>query len=369
MGQIYKRQGIWYVDLRINGRRFRKKAGKSKHLAELALKDLEVKAERNQLGFLEQKNISIKAFFGEFVKYSETNHRPATTVRYKSVIKNLSEFLALTPAIVTLRDLTPEVIEKYKQYRKTTTVTKNGKPADKVKQYSIQKGAKSYTVNFELGTLRTILNLAIKQKYLEQNPVREVGFLKVTDSKQRRFLTETECERLLVACSHEWHPIFFTLLYTGMRKGELVNLEWTDLDFGRQIIKIQRKSFWIPKSGEREIPMSSEVAAILNKLPRRSNFVFTDKNGESYEMNRLRLELIRIAKKAGIQALTQVHALRHTFASRLLMRGVDLPSVQKLMGHTKIETTMIYSHQTPEHLRRAIEKLSKDSTHLKTSAS
>lgn len=367
--QIYKRQGIWYVDLRINGRRFRKKAGKSKHLAELALKGLEVKAERNQLGFLEQKNIRIKAFLDEFVKYSETNHRSATTVRYRSVIKNLNQFLALTPSINTLRDFTPEILEKYKQYRKTATITKNGKPLDKVKGTSQQKGAKSYTVNFELGTLRTIFNLAIKQRYLETNPIKEVGFLKVTDSKQRRFLTETECERLLVTCEPEWHPIFFTLLYTGMRKGELVNLEWTDLDFSRQIIKIQRKPFWIPKTGEREIPMSSEVVAALNKLPRRSNFVFTDKNGEPYEMNRLRLELIRIAKKAGIQALTQVHALRHTFASRLLMRGVDLPSVQKLMGHTKIETTMIYSHQTPDHLRSAIEKLSKDSAHLKSSAS
>jgi len=369
MGAIRKRAGIWYVDLRVNGKRFRKRIGKSKHLAELALKDLEVKAERNQLGFLEQKNISIKAFLDEFLKYSETNHREATTIRYRSVIKNLNEFLALSPAIVTLRDLTPEVIEKYKQYRKTATITKNGKPADKVKQFSIQRGAKSYTVNFELGTLRTILNLAIKQKYLEDNPVRGVGFLKVTDSKKRRFLTDTECERLLVTCGSEWYPIFFTLLYTGMRKGELVNLEWTDLDFAQQIIKIQRKTFWIPKAGEREIPMSSEVASVLKGVPKRSDFVFTDKNGEPYDQNRLRLQLIRLAKKGGIMNLTQVHALRHTFASRLLMRGVDLPSVQKLMGHTKIETTMIYSHQTPEHLRSAIEKLSKDSTHPKVSAS
>lgn len=369
MGSLRKRGGIWYVDLRINGRRLRKRVGKSKHHAGLALEDLEVKAERNQLGFLEQRNIHTKDFLDEFLRYSEINHRPATTVRYRSVIKNLNEFLALSPSVTTLRDFTPEILEKYKQYRKTATITKNGKPLSKVKGMSLQKGAKSYTVNFELGTLRTIFNLAIKQRYLEANPIKEVGFLKVTDSKQRRFLTETECERLLVTCEPEWYPIFFTLLYTGMRKGELVNLEWTDLDFSRQIMKIQRKTFWIPKTGEREIPMSSEVIAVLNKLPRRSNFVFTDKHGDPYEMNRLRLELIRIAKKAGIQALTQVHALRHTFASRLLMRGVDLPSVQKLMGHAKIETTMIYSHQTPDHLRSAIEKLSKDSIHPKTPAS
>jgi len=362
MGKIRQRGGYWYVDLRINGRRFRKKVGKSKHLAELALKDLEVKAERNQLGFLEQKNIRIKDFLNEFIRYSETNHRLATTTRYRSVIKNLNEFLSLIPTLNSLRDFTPEIVEKYKQWRKTAVVTKNGKPLEKVKQTSIQKGAKSYTVNFELGTLRTIFNLAIKQKCMEENPVSAVGFLKVTDSQKRRFLSETECERLLTACEPEWYPVFFTLLYTGMRKGELVHLEWKDVDFGRQVIKIQRKSFWIPKTGEREIPMPDAVAEVLNGLPKRSNFVFTTKKGNLLDMNGLRDELIRIAKKAGVQELTQVHALRHTFASQLLMKGVDLPSVQKLMGHSKIETTMIYSHQTPEHLRSAIERLFKGGT-------
>ena len=357
MGEIRKRGAIWYVDLRINGKRYRKRLGKSKHLAELALKDLEVKAERNELGFLERKESGVKAFLDDYLKYSETNHRRATTVRYRSAINNFTDFLKDYPRVATLRDVTPELLEKYKQHRKTADISKNGKRGPRTKKETIQKGAKSYTVNFELGTLRTAFNHAIKQKYLEENPVREVGFLKPDDSKQRRFLTEAECERLLRACEPEYYPIFFVLLHTGMRKGELANLEWKDIDFKRQIIKIQRKDFWVPKTGEREIPMSREVLAVLERVPRQSHFVFPNEDGESFDPNYLRTQLIRIAQNAGIYDLTQVHALRHTFASQLLMKSVDLPSVQKLMGHSKIETTLIYSHQTTDHLREAVEKI------------
>ncbi|MFA6599824.1 MAG: tyrosine-type recombinase/integrase [Candidatus Omnitrophota bacterium] len=359
MGQIRKRGAYWYVDLYLpTGRRYRRRVSRSKQLAELALKDLEVKAERNQLGFLDRKEASVKTFLEDYLQYSRTNHRLSTTVRYRSAIKNFREFIEKISQVVNLRDITPEILERYKQHRKTADISKNGKKGGKSKDGTIQKGAKSYTVNFELGTLRTIFNLAIRQKYLDENPVREVGFLKPDDSKKRRFLTEVECDRLLHACEPEYYPIFFTLIHTGMRKAELLNLEWSDLDCKRRVIKIQRKSFWVPKTGEREIPMAEAVYDVLDALPRQSHFVFPDEDGESMNGNFLRLQLIRIAKNAAIYDLTEVHALRHTFASQLLMRGVDLPTVQKLMGHSKIETTLIYSHQTTDHLREAVEKLS-----------
>ena len=68
--------------------------------------------------------------------------------------------------------------------------------------------------------------------------------------------------------------------------------------------------------------------------------------------------MIKIAKAAEIENLTKVHTLRHTFASHLVMSGVDLPTVSKLMGHSDIETTMIYAHLAPEHLADAVNKLS-----------
>jgi site-specific recombinase XerD len=72
---------------------------------------------------------------------------------------------------------------------------------------------------------------------------------------------------------------------------------------------------------------------------------------------RLRRELMRASKQAGFPDVTKLHTMRHTFASQLVMSGVDLATVRALLGHADIETTMIYAHLAPEHLKNAVEKL------------
>ncbi len=78
-------------------------------------------------------------------------------------------------------------------------------------------------------------------------------------------------------------------------------------------------------------------------------------NGHSH--NLLRRELIKIAKVAEIDDFTQVHSLRHTFASHLIMNGIDLTTVKTLLGHSDIQTTMIYAHLAPAHLVESVNKL------------
>ncbi len=358
MARVYQRGNHWYVDIQRNKRRIRLRAGKTKRLAELYLKDIELKAERNQLGFLDRKEVDLDSFVKEFLTYSQTNHRSATTSRYRAALDNFMRFILEKTKIKRLSGITNDTVEQYKSWRRNTVVAPNGADPSRVKPQYLRQGAKAYTINFEVMTLKTMLNLAVKWKKLEVNPASGIKKLKTEDSKKRRFLTEAECDQLLKASSREFYPIFFVLLHTGMRKGELINLEWKDIDFIRRMIKIQRKSFWVPKTGEREIPMSKRVEEIIRKLSKTGNLVFTNNKGSAIEPNSLRKQLIDVAKKAGIPDLTEVHALRHTFASHLFMKGVDAPTVQKLMGHTKIDTTMIYTHQTQEHVRDAVEKLS-----------
>jgi len=97
-----------------------------------------------------------------------------------------------------------------------------------------KKGARSHTINFEIRTLKLVFNLVIKWGYLKENPTKEVAKLKVNDSKPPRYLTVEECRRLLEACPRELYPIYFTFLNTGMRKAELENLEWDNIDFERR---------------------------------------------------------------------------------------------------------------------------------------
>ena len=363
MGNVYKRGKIWYLDVRYKGRRVRKRVGTSKKIAELALKDAEVHVAKDEFGFA-QNDIAADKFFDEFLDYSRVNHQPSTTNRYRVVIDHFREYLKGRGKIAFLSEITPEEIDKYKLFRKDSWVNPNGIPVesdDDVNGHT-RKGARAHTINFEVGTLRTVLNLAIKWGYLKENPARGVKRLKVNDSKPLRFLTIEECQRLLKACPPDLYPVYFMFLNTGMRKAELENLEWSDVDLKRRKIRIRRKETWQPKTGERDIPINQSLHDTLTDLKAKndrelkSNYVFPDSTGGKIK-TKLREKLIQIAITAGIENLTKVHTLRHTFASHLVMQGVDLPTVQKLMGHADIQTTMIYAHLAPDHLANAVEKL------------
>lgn len=363
LGIIYKRGKIWYVDVRAGGRRIRKRVGTSRKIAELALKDAEVKIARDEFGFAQQ-DASFDKFLNQFLEYSEANHSAATFNRYRAVIDHFQRYLENKPEIVFLSQVGTREIDEYKVFRKGEWVNPNGDPVDSEEDVTdhTRKGARANTINFEIGTLRTIFNMAIKWNYLKENPTKDVVRLKVNDSKAPRFLTKKECQKLLEHSPDHLRPILFTFLYTGMRKAELENLEWADIDFRRRKMKIRCKEFWHPKTGEREIPMSQGVYDLFKQLRQenekgtKSNFIFPDKNGGKIR-TKLREQLIRVAQKAKIKDLTKLHSLRHTFASHLVMSGVDLPTVQKLMGHSDIQTTMIYAHLAPDHLAEAVDRL------------
>ncbi len=363
MGIIYKRERVWYVDLRVNGRRVRKRIGPSKEIALLALKDAEVKAARQEFGFA-RTDITIGKFLDQFAEYSKTHHQPNTTKRYKAVMDHFQSFLKDSPEIVFVSQITPALIDRYAVYRKSSWVNPNGDPITSDDDVTVhtRQGARAHTINFEVGTLRTMLNMAIKWGFLRDNPTRQVVKLKVSDSKPTRFLTKEECQHFLKACPTELYRVYFTFLNTGMRKAELEHLEWSDVDLKRRKIRIQRKEDWQPKTGERDIPMNDGIHQLLSQLQKenarkiKSRFVFCSPDGSKLR-TKLREKLITIAKRAGIENLTRVHTLRHTFASHLVMNGVDLPTVKKLMGHADIQTTMIYAHLAADHLADAVNKL------------
>jgi integrase len=363
MARIYKRGNVWYLDIRVSGRRIRKKVGTSKKVAQLALQDAVVKAEREEFGFA-KKDITLDKFIRQYMEYSEANHQPRTTARYKAVSDHFSEFLKTKPTVGFISQVTPELIDQFKVHRKSVWVNPNGDPVDSEEEATehTRKGARAHTINFEIGALRTVFNLAIKWGYLRDNPTKGVTKLKVKDSKAPRFLSTKECQKLLDACPDSLRPIYFTFLNTGMRKAELENLEWSDVDFRRRKIRIRRKEEWQPKTGEREIPMNDQVVNLVKRLRDandkglKSTYVFPHPDGSKIKI-KLREKLITIAQHAGLKDVTRVHTLRHTFASQLVMSGVDLPTVKKLMGHSDIQTTMIYAHLAPDHLSDAVNKL------------
>jgi len=341
MATLRKKGNNYFIDYRVEGRRRRKNVGKSKKIAELALKDLEVKLAKRELGFEVKDNTYQKLIF-DFQNYCHTNLAPNTQIRYKAIVDNFNRFLKIDfPHLQKISHFQPKVFEDFKRFRKG-------------------EGAHNRTINAELVVLRMIFKLAAQWGYAKENPTDGVSRLKITQKNAPRFLTESECQKLLQA-SDEWlYPIFYAFLNTGMRKSELENLEWADIDFNRRKIKIRVKDGWSPKTNEREIPINNGLLEILKKQKQSANgsrWVFPDEEGGKIYKNRLRKRLITLTKRLGFPEITQVHALRHTFASHLVMKGVDLATVKKLMGHSDIDTTMIYSHLTEKHVDGAVEIL------------
>ncbi len=335
MASIYKRGNVWYLSYRVGGKRVRKSVGKSKKLAILAQKEVEVGLAKKKLGWEEIRDPTFYDFQEKYLQYLKANTRPTTYVRYRKALQHFTDFLtSYGTASAKLSQISFQLIEEYKQER--------------------SKAVKPLTVNVELKVLKALYNFALKCKCARENPVSKVSFYREIEKKPR-FLQKEEIKELLDN-SNGLYPVLYTFLKTGLRKSELINLKWKDIDFRRKYITIESKEDWRTKTGNtREIPIGDDLMEILNKLPRTSDYVFLNSNGRKYGFH-LTERVKRLAKGIGISDMT-VHALRHTFISHLVMNGVDLVSIKELAGHSDIKTTMRYAHLVPGHLRKSIGKL------------
>lgn len=341
---VFKKNGKYFIDYYDeNNKRKRKAVGASIKIAKDTLEDIKAKVRRRKLGIEavdETKNMTIFELFDEFIVHSKTDHAPSSQKRYRAIIDHFKEFAKDYPIPSQISRISPKAFDDYKAFRK-------------------DQGAANKTINIELGLFRSIFYLAIKWRYLKENPLKGIKMLKDDKHVKPRFLSKEECRLLLENCGDDLYPIFYTLLNTGVRKGELENLEWKDIDFDRRKIKLRVKDHWRPKTTEREIPINNGLLDILKKhrIKKKGSLVFHRPDGQSIEPNSLRKKLMTITKRCGFPDVTKLHTLRHTFASYLVMNGVDLPTVKKLMGHSNIDTTMIYSHLADEHVDKAVEKL------------
>src|SRR5260221_95889 len=153
--------------------------------------------------------------------------------------------------------------------------------------------------------------------------------------------------------------LFMTILLTGMRKGEVQHVTWTDVNFDLGLIFIQAKPEWQwkPKTDERVIPLSPTLRELLvQHHAERVNdgLVFPNKEGnlDTHILPKLK----KVGRKAGLPAIT-VHALRHSFGAHLRMAGVNLADIADLLGHKDLATTQIYAKVQQDHLRAVIAKL------------
>jgi len=331
-------QGKWQLDFTLNKKRIRRTITGSKKMAEQAAI---LEKERIYRARYEIQGPRKRIRFKDYAKIYKENfvrgRRSADNTG--SIINTLNRYFGDK----FLDEITPGDIQRFIQERKNSKKPPVG----------------NATINRNLTVLQTIFNKAIdSEDYgIERNPVKKVDRLK-ENSHRERILTLEEMNGLLetAAASRGWClPLFLVIaLNTGMRKSEILSLEWEHVDFKDKQIKVTRER---SKSGKaRLVPMNSNVEEELMKLDMKHEYIFFNPQTGSH-IRHIKEAFWGACKKAKIENLT-IHDLRHTAASFLVNDcGIDIVTASKILGHSKIDMTMKYIHPSDEHKQKGIDKL------------
>lgn len=219
------------------------------------------------------------------------------------------------------------------------------------KSFMSEKYSNAY-VNRYLACIKTIFNIGIKNELIKTTPMKAVKMMK-EDNHKIRYLTADEEARLFKELPEHLKPIVICALQTGLRKSNILQLRWELVDLEFRFIEIlaqQNKGHKIIK-----IPISDKLLETLESLPRNSEYVFANPDtGKPYRD--ISEGFKNACERAKIENF-RFHDLRHTVATRLVEKGIDLRVVQEIMAHSTIVTTQRYMHPTPKRKLEAISVL------------
>lgn len=347
----YKQQnGKWYYQFMLNGeRKHGLCAGASdKKEADSIERATKFKLEQQQNGVIprEEKNVTLNRLWALYDSYARNNKKSYNNDKYTVKI-----ILAYFGGGCIVQKITPAHIEEFKEYLRT------------------KRNVKNATINRYLETLGKIFSIGVDNEIISNNPMRKVSKLR-EDNHKIRFLSVEEEKRLFTEIEREYEvidkytrkkkiiqpylylkPIIITALQTGMRRGEIFNLKWSNIDFEYRFIELLDT-----KSGKaRKIPLSDTLENLLNNIEKTSEYVFVNPQTNQPYVD-LKHSFTSLMKSAKIENF-RFHDLRHTVATRLVEKGIDLLVVKEILGHSNIETTMRYAHPVPKRKREAIDVL------------
>jgi integrase len=255
-----------------------------------------------------------------------------------------------------LGDITPFHLESFRNERKETPVKTGlekmpGRYKQRTKKTPPVKERSGAAVNRVLSTLRHVFSKAVEWEMMEVSPFSKVrGLFYKEIEKRLRFLSEEEEIIFLNVCEGQFKNIILVALHTGMRRGEILFLRWEDIRNG--FIYLTETKTYMP----RQININETLKKVFESIPRhiKSEYVFYGKDGNP--LKSVSIAFTNALKKAGIKDF-RFHDLRHTFASRLVMRGARLKAVQYLLGHKDIKMTMRYAHLSDDYKKKTVQLL------------
>lgn len=332
---VYKRKDspFWWFSFRHDGKRIADSTG----MTDYKLANQVYVMKRNKHIIRKEKGEIAPIKLRDLIQHFLDDYSKANKKSYSddlSLAKKLNAFFGEKLA----SEITPQLVEQYKSHRRQQPVA--------------DRQVSGAMVNRELSFMKAVYNRGIEWGLVADNPVKRVKFFSEKDRARTRYLAAEEKTRLLAVCPPDVRRIVIFALKTGMRQSEILGLRWTDIDPVANTIELRRT-----KSGKiRYVPIHPDVREILNSLPRSGEFVFAGERGGAGWHGTRRAAFEKALEKAGLRDVV-FHTLRHTFASELVMKGVDLKTVSELLGHSSTRMTERYSHLSPSHKAVAVNLL------------
>jgi integrase len=323
----------YYADFRDSRGRRKRISLQTSNIRAAQLKYADIIAKRNALNERHIVEIDWKTFKEKLAVFMQAERAANTITWTKLAIKHLEE-VRMPRA---LSDVTPMLLQK-------------------VKENMIINGFSKYNVNRCMQALKAIMRLGEKWQLI---PKQDWNIIEKLKTPQGRivFHTNEEIGKLLAACpSDDWKLVILLGADAGLRRGEIAQLKWIDIDFNNEQIYVA------PDKTERHrfVPMSRNLRKALERAYKghKTEFVINVGWGNGEKRNTkdfLTAYYKQISKKAKVPSF--LHKLRHTFASQLVQNGVNLYTVSKLLGHSSVQMTEIYAHLVPENFKQAVVDL------------
>jgi integrase len=340
---VYRRGKIWWYNFEFQGRHIQESSGfttKTRAIQAEAKRRSELLDRR--AGFTQTKLAGkFDEHVTEFLEWSTRQHRPKTRELHGTNCDTLLRFFSGK----FLDEITTGMVEDFKLAR-SNEERKNAKDG------SIVSPA---TVNRALTTLKKLFNHADKSGYGIANPTRNIEFLNEGLGRMRVISFEEEILYLAKA-SQPLKAIAQIILDTGLRPEEVFRIRFEHLDFAARTIF---NPFGKTKAARRKVTMTAEVEAILKGRVKTAKgpYIFPSKAGNDRPIGSVRKAHDKAVEDAGIGEHFRLYDLRHTFATRAVAGGVDLPTLSAMLGHTSIQMTMRYVHPAEEQKKIATGKL------------
>ena len=292
-----------------------------------------------------------------FENYAKIKVRPSSHQTYRGYIEN-----HIKPNIgsIPLNKLTSLELQKF--YKK---LLGNGR-VERIESKKQPKGLSAKTVRNINQIISSALNLAIEQKLILANPANACALPKLEHREMKTLPVEQLTSFLREAKESGVFEMYYIELATGLRRGELLGLKWSDIDLEhgnlrvqRQIVRIDGEIVEAPlktKNAYRTLPLSTDAVDVLKEQKKKcgnSQYVFPSPTGGPISPDSVLHMLHRVLKRVGLPKV-RFHDLRHTFATLALQNGVDIKTVSGMLGHFSAGFTLdTYAHVTTSAQKEA----------------